>query len=288
MGWIELEAGLWKAKVLPSCGANLAELFYDNRMILRPPADLAQLRQSPYLYGNPFLLPPNRTRDGRFTFEGRVYELPINEEANHNHIHGQMHDAEFSVEDSTQRELWCRYENKGERYPFPFTVVFHYELSENGLLLEIRVRNDGEGRMPLLIGFHTTFAEPETFAVPVGKRWERDERFLPTGELIELGEREKRIRNGRYGSGEPLSGYYTAKGHRARVGEFFMETSEKFGQWVLFNGGGKDGYLCVEPQSGPVNGLNMPGMYQALEKGEMEEYWIRFHRKRGKETVENN
>ena len=34
------------------------------------------------------------------------------------------------------------------------------------------------------------------------------------------------------------------------------------------NGGGEKGYLCVEPQSGKVNGLNYADGYNLLRKGE--------------------
>lgn len=47
--------------------------------------------------------------------------------------------------------------------------------------------------MPLVMGFHTTFTEPDRFSVPLGKRWERDKRYLPTGRLMELNGREKQI-----------------------------------------------------------------------------------------------
>lgn len=279
MECVKLKAGLWSACVLPDFGANLIELSYDGQRLLRSPASLMQLEENPYLYGNPFLLPPNRTRDGRFEFEGRKYDLPVNEQERHNHIHGLMYNAPFTVTGSTDHELYCCYENKGERYPFPFSALFHYELSQDGLFLNVVIGNDGDNDMPLLVGFHTTFAAPKTFAVALGKRWERTKRFLPTGRLAELNKEEELIRRGKkFEEGEPLSGFYTADGHWARVGDFLMETSENFTQWILFNGGGGEGYLCVEPQSGPVNGLNVSEMCQVVKKGQTQKYWLRFRK----------
>ena len=48
--------------------------------------------------------------------------------------------------------------------------------------------------------------------------------------------------------------------------------SANFDQRVLFNGGGGQGFLCIEPQAGWVNGLNIPGAHKVLKKGQSEVY----------------
>ena len=274
---LALRSGRWEAAVAPDFGANLTKLAYDGFPILRSPEREEELlSKSRYVYGNPLLLPPNRTKDGSFCFEGRSYSLPVNEPERSNHLHGLFTDAPFHVVKHTASELICSYRNRGERFPFCFTIAFYYTISESGLLVKIDIRNDGAEPMPLAMGFHTTFTEPDRFSVPLGKRWERDKRYLPSGRLLELNGKEKQITQGCRPDGAPLTGYFTAAGHRVVIGDYQMETSGQFDQWVLFNGGGGQGYLCVEPQIGAVNGLNLPDGCRRLESGRIEQCWLRF------------
>lgn len=268
--------GRWEAAIYPEYGAALTALTCEGQELLRTPEDMGEWRKSPYLYGNPLLLPPNRTRDGVFTFRGNTYTLPVNEPDKKNHIHGLLFDAPFSVTERWENGLCCSYQNCGERYPFHFTVSFCYQISTSGLKVDLSLKNDGNTAMPLVLGFHTTFSEPQSFAVPIKERWERDERLLPTGRLLPLSTEEAAIKTGCSYHGIPLTGCFTSDGHTAKIGDFLMETSEEFDQWVLYNGGGKDGYLCVEPQTGPVNGLNIPGGARVLEAGETFHCWLRF------------
>ena len=275
---LTLRAGSWEAAVSPDFGANLTTLIYRDFPILRSPKKAEDLlSKDRYVYGNPLLLPPNRVKDGKFLFEGKEYNLPINEPERGNHLHGLFTDAPFYVTKHTDTELMCFYQNQGERFPFDFTIFFHYTISQSGLLLKINVQNDGPWPMPLAMGFHTTFTEPAGFfSIPLGKRWERDERFLPTGNLVELNEKEKRLTKGCHSDGGPLTGYFTAAEHWAQIGDFRLETSEQFDQWVLFNGGGGQGYLCIEPQIGCVNGLNFPHGCRTIKAGQTERCWLRF------------
>ncbi len=274
---ITLHNEKWKASVLPAWGANLIALSYCGEPILRTPPSLSLLdSDSPYLYGNPLLLPPNRTRDGKFTFEGQAYQLPINELEHRNHLHGQLYNAPFDVVEVGQFDLCCRYQNKGERFPFPFTIALHYQLGSDGLLLKIELHNDGECPMPVALGFHTTFVEPEFASVPIGSHWERDDRLLPTGRLLPLIQQQTQLRSGFCSRGLSIAGYYTASGHTAYIGKFGLETSTEFNQWVLYNGGGGKGFLCVEPQLCTVDGLNLQGGCRRLEAQQAERYWLRF------------
>src|SRR5438067_7438461 len=57
--------------------------------VILPPREPEGLGPNGYSAGVPILFPfPNRVRGGRYTFEGRSYELDINEPARGNHIHG--------------------------------------------------------------------------------------------------------------------------------------------------------------------------------------------------------
>lgn len=275
---VHLTYGDWTAVIIPSFGANTVRLRHGDKDLLRFPETMEELRTAPYLFGMPLLMPPNRTEDGMFTFDGRAYRLPINEPRHRNHIHGFMADAPFRVKRLSESQMTSFYENNGERYPFRFRMTVTSKLEKQGFFQQVDIANRSNADIPVMLGFHTAFLEPETFSVPIGKRWETNERHIPTGRLLELTEKERELRQGCRPGGLSISGFYTAAGHLARIGEYVYRTSDNFTQWVLFNGGGDQGYLCVEPQSGPVNGLNRPNGCIRLKKGESVQFWTAISR----------
>lgn len=263
---ISLYRGDWQAEIWPERGARVMSLRYRGEPVLREAASPGELERAPMVYGMPFLFPPNRTADGRFRFEGKEYSLPINEPARHNHIHGLFADAPFSVLEAGEERVLCAVDNDGRFYPFPCHIEMEDRLDGQGLWRETRIQNTGEGRMPVEIAFHTAFAEAGSIRIPLALRWETDDRYIPTGRMLPLSGFEQALLSGTPIGGEPVSGFYTAASHTAQIGRFFYRVSEGFSDWVLFNGGGQP-WLCIEPQSGPVNGLNFPDC-RVLDPGE--------------------
>ena len=128
--------------------------------------------------------------------------------------------------------------------------------------------------MPYTLGFHATFAEPESFSAPVEKCCEMDTRALPTGKYLPLSDLQMQYKSGFRPDGSQIRGIFTACGGRVQLGRFTMEVSDQFDHWVLFNGSGKEGYLCIEPQCGAVNGLNSE-KHRILQPGETECFTIK-------------
>jgi aldose 1-epimerase len=265
----------WEAEMVPGFGANVIRLKHNSIDILRSPDTMEEALVSPYLYGIPILFPPNRTESGAFTFDGNTYQLQVNETMFNNHLHGLMFDAPFHLVNSSDHHARCVYENNGERYPFKFTMAITILLDEDGFYQQVDIDNVGNTNMPVLIGFHTTFVEPDKFQVPIGKRWVTKTNHIPTGELADLTKEELEYIGGCCPRGRMVSGFFNTAGNKAKIGKYVYTTSNNFTQWVLFNGGGDKGYLCIEPQSGPVNGLNMPDGHIRLAKGERVQFWTR-------------
>lgn len=264
--FVEIKNKNWIARILPSFGTNVISLKDGNTDILRTPKSTEELSLSPYLYGMPLLFPGNRVENGEFVFEGKKYCLPINEPERGNHIHGLLFDAPFTVTKLLNNKVECVYENKDERYPFPFKMTITYTITDDGLFQNIVIKNTGETSMPVHLVLHTTFIAPKRFCVPIGKRWEVDERYIPTGNLLELTPGELLYRDGCNPKEKAISGFFVADKNHAIIGDYVYRVSNNYTQWILFNGGGDKGFLCVEPQTGPVNGLNMKNGYICLEK----------------------
>ena len=86
----------WLADVCPRLGANVTALQKADRDILRPLTNEKQLDIDPYLQGMPLLFPANRTRNGAFVWQGKTYQLPINEEISGGNLHGFLHRQVFT------------------------------------------------------------------------------------------------------------------------------------------------------------------------------------------------
>jgi aldose 1-epimerase len=150
--------------------------------------------------GVPVLFPfPNRIRDGRFTWEGKEYQLPLNDPAGKNAIHGFAcrrpwrvldHGAdadgawligEFhcSADDPESRPLW----------PADHRIRLTCRLLPGDLQLEATVDNPDQVPLPFGLGFHPYFrppgADPDIALVQAaaGQYWELWE-SLPTGERV--------------------------------------------------------------------------------------------------------
>ncbi len=276
---ILLRNGEWEATVCPRLGGNVLSLTYGGRDVYHPLTDEGLLADDPYIFGAPILMPANRTVKGRFVFEGKEYLLPLNEPKNDCHLHGNVLFQSFETVSVAKEEVILRLtDEKGEVYPFPFSLTVRYSLSGDGLRSEYEITNIGTGRMPLTFCLHATFTEPEVFSLPIDLCQEKDDHELPTGRFLPLAGQETLYPTGSPSRDRFVSGYYRSAGNTARIGDFALTVSEDFDVWTLYNGGGGRGFFCLEPQMGWVNGLNMPDGHRVLAPGETLRLWTKVHR----------
>ncbi len=262
---ITIQCADFEAGICPRLGGNVVYLRYRGKNILRPLTEESQLAVNPYLQGAPILMPANRTHRGKFVFEGVEYTLPLNEPHNNAHLHGLVHRQKFTVLSEEVKRVRLEYlDEEGVTYPFAYRMTVEYALDEKGLLSTYLIENLSGQNMPLTFALHTTFMEPELFSVPISACQEKDKYQIPTGRYIALNGQEKSLPTGTESRGKEFSGYYKGNGQVARIGEYLYTVSENFDHWILYNGEGEQGFLCAEPQSGAVNGLNIEGRRRVL------------------------
>lgn len=268
-----IEAEGWRAEVAPALGGNIVSLSYNERDIYVPLKSEKQLEINPYLQGAPILLPANRTAGAKFGFNGKEYNLPLNEPATGAHLHGLVHKQPFTVKYCGESEIKLIYENKGDIYPFPFLLEVDYIIKDGVFRQEYTVINTGKGEMPFTFALHTTFIEPNCFSVPIDLCQEKDGFHIPTGKYVPLDRGEQGYVTGSPSKGLIISGYYRACGHTAYLDDLSYTVSDNFDHWILFNGRGESGLLCVEPQCGKVDGLNIKDGCKILNPNEETEFW---------------
>ena len=262
-----LRRGLWQAEILPGYAANTIRLRCGGEDVVRTPESDEEFLKDHIVYGICFLLPPDRTVGGRFTFGGETYTLPLNDAYKLSNLHGLMHDADFEVTEQTEERAVLYYSNRGERYPFHFNVTVTCRISETGYQVSYCFTNTGPGPMPLLFGLHANFKDQDWVKVPVAGEMMMDLRTkAPFPRVEALSEEGEALKAGEKSAEKKIQGFFTAQGHIAEIGDYRYCVSENFTHWVLWNGKGGEGFISVEPECGPVNGLQYDDGHIVLGK----------------------
>ena len=131
---------------------------------------------------------PNRLADGRYTFEGQTYQVPINEPERHNALHGLVQAVPFTaVEHTDERVVLALDLVPTEGYPFPVRLQVAYSLDEGGLQVTVTATNTGSTDAPYGIGFHPWLSpgagtvDESRLSVDAAQWIRPDERLLPLG-----------------------------------------------------------------------------------------------------------
>lgn len=294
-----LKAGGYEALLAPQLGCNCFSLVHEatGAHLLRTPESLQTLKENPNVYGTPLLFPPNRIKDGTYTYAGYTYHLPINENHGH-HMHGFISSTPFEVisltaEEGSARAVF-RYVSTREQpylkeFPHEFTIEVTDTLDASGLTQRVRITNDGERKMPVGVGFHTTMNAP---FLPEGREedvrlilttrhaFPYDERIIPTGEVLSD---DPLLRKLMQGGATPCEGPISihldqtgGKGYLRDVAtgwqvEYTVDPQFKF--WMLWNMDAKHRFMCPEPQTWMIDAPNSPlppeeSGLRGLDKGE--------------------
>lgn len=292
---LRFAAGGYEALMIPEVGANIIELKDNTRgvNILRTPSqdiDFEIFKAIPQVYGLPLLFPPNRIEDGTFKLKDKVYKFPINEPSRNNHLHGFIKSEKWKVvrkeilNDEVLIEAEFCFDEKHDFYryfPHKFTFKLSYSLSKEGLKQTTSVTNFSDEEMPISIGFHTSFnipfiseGKPEDYRViaSLDKRWEQNERLLPTGKRFELaGYEVDYVKSGIIPLAAPIEKHYSLKHINFNGKDFkgaviedaankirvIYSMGEQYNHMVVWNDNGDKNYICLEPQTSAINAPNL-------------------------------
>jgi aldose 1-epimerase len=173
------------------CSGHAVELLYADPQLFHG--------SSPTRSGIPILFPfPTRIRDGRFRWKGKDYQLPLNDPAGKNAIHGFACRRPWRVveEGATDEAAWVTGEFRGsidgmdarELWPADYLIRVTYRLSVRHLRIEAVVENPDQVPLPFGLGYHPYFASTEEepgsaryLQAPARSYWELQEN-LPTGD----------------------------------------------------------------------------------------------------------
>ncbi len=167
--------------VVTEIGATLRSLTLDGQEVLWTFAE----DQAPLSSMGRQLLPwPNRIRDGRYTFDGVEYQLPITEVPRHTALHGLNEGVAWDLESHTADEvvLTSRYYPQAGWNAVLEARIGH-RVGDDGLTVTVEVANVGATRAPYGYGAHPYLAADLSTAelkLPFAKELLVDpERLLP-------------------------------------------------------------------------------------------------------------
>jgi aldose 1-epimerase len=131
---------------------------------------------------------PNRIRDGRYTFAGTAYQLPLTEPARHNAIHGLVNWVRWSVVDAAADSVTVAHSPPPTPgYPWPLSLRTTWSVRAEGLVATHEATNEGDTAAPFGLGVHPYISlsgvrvEDLVLHVPAQSRLLVDARLLPIG-----------------------------------------------------------------------------------------------------------
>jgi aldose 1-epimerase len=133
---------------------------------------------------------PNRLRDGRYSFDGVDYQLPLTEPATLNASHGFVKWARWSCREQSASAVLMEHDPVPQTgYPFRLRLQLQYRLAPTGLIVTMRASNIGSRAAPFGVGFHPYLdlgqhgLDDAQLQLPAASVLRTDERQLPVERL---------------------------------------------------------------------------------------------------------
>ncbi|MFE1443824.1 aldose 1-epimerase [Streptomyces sp. NPDC058739] len=252
---ITLTAGEAEVTVTPAGGGRVSGLRVDGVQLLRQGERYGCFPMVPWC---------GRTREGRFLNGGVEHRLPLN--APPHAIHGTARDGAWSVARVTADEAVITYDLTD---PWPYTgrVTQVVALAPGSLTLTMSVETY-DSSFPAQIGWHPWFnrtlnGTDAGLAFDAAWQEERGDDHLPTGHRVDP---KSGPWDDCFGMPEGVDVTLTWPG----LLELKVTSPEK---WVVVYDE-QEAAVCVEPQTGPPNGLNtLPRLVTPLEPLEATTTW---------------
>ncbi|MGW1279694.1 aldose epimerase family protein [Streptomyces tsukubensis] len=252
---VRLRAGDAELTVRPDHGCRVSSLTVGGTELLRQGERYGSFPMVPWC---------GRVDHGRFRDGAVQHQLPVN--ADPHAIHGTGRDTVWRTRLAGENEAVFTYE-LGEPWPYPGLVTQVFALTDSSLTLTLAVEAQ-EDSFPAQAGWHPWFLRNiggEDAVLDFAPAWqeERGDDHLPTGRRIDP----------RPGPWDDCFGM--PDGVAATLtwpGQLELEITGS-GEWVVVYDEQPEA-ICVEPQSGPPNGLNtLPRLVTPIDPLETSTTW---------------
>lgn len=148
------------AKIYLNEGASLQEFVLNNTTIIE---NLSPLHYA-NTYASSILFPfANRIKDGSYSFNDNNYQFEINQKEEHNAMHGLVYNKTFEIlgeivsEHQASVILEYKESNATQGFPYTYSIQLKYTLKNDGLNLNVSVKNTDTKAFPFTLGWHPYF-----------------------------------------------------------------------------------------------------------------------------------
>lgn len=176
------------AKIFLNRGASLEELTLNGHKLIK---DMSPMPYSD-TYASAILFPfANRIKDGRYEFDGKIYQLAINQKQENNAIHGLVYNKTFKIisaettEKHTSVTLAYNAVNESKGFPFTYQIQLVYTLTTEHLNLNISVKNTSSKSFPFTLGWHPYFNSENLYNSSL--KFESNKKFVLGKRMITTG-----------------------------------------------------------------------------------------------------
>ncbi|WP_448204749.1 aldose 1-epimerase [Azospirillum sp. sgz302134] len=263
---LALRRGDMECVLCPERGGSIARLTRHGPEgtveLLRPASDWALASGSAIDMGCFPLVPfSNRIDGGRFRFDGRDVELPLDMDGCPHAIHGHGWRAAWTVEDREESFARLVYRHAADGWPWRYGATQDIVLEEDGLHVALDLVNEDSRPMPAGIGLHPYFPKPPGTRLDarVHNVWMNDPTLLPAEraplpaawDFPEGVEMDRTVLDNGF-TGWDGRAALTWPGLGLRL---TLTADGPFGHLVIYAPRGED-YLCVEPVTHMTDAVN--------------------------------
>lgn len=172
---------------ISTAGGALKKLAV-NQIDIVPPTGGHQMNR----FGDGIVLAPwaNRIDHGRWTYQGEVLQLEVNEKDLDNALHGLVGSTVFNVASHNESSVTLETVIKPTAgYPFELLISVTYELTDSGLKTTHTAKNIGVEKAPYMVGTHPYFQIAGTATEDLELKSDArsvdlvDQRKIPVGKL---------------------------------------------------------------------------------------------------------
>jgi len=183
-------------QIISDFGCNLNQLILSGQDIIDGNQDYESLIENK-LAKSALLIPfPNRVCNGKYEFEGKVYQLNKNLEKEGHAIHGLLFDKKFDLISKTVSNdfvsLSFSYEikkNELKGYPFNLLTTVSFKLEQKKLTIIVESTNLDNINLPYGVGWHPY--------IKFGHKIDGCRLIIPSQDILEVDEKKIMIPTGK-------------------------------------------------------------------------------------------
>lgn len=261
------------AKIDLILGGSLQELILDKKSIISA-KDMSSYNTT---FMSSILFPfANRIKNGKYSFNNKIFELHKNEVNNQNALHGLVFDKTFQLISQEildkKASLVISYNESQpvSGFPFKYNIKLEYVLTEASLELNVEIINKDQHEFPFSLGWHPYFKTDDLYNSQL--KINSNKQILVNNKMIPKGEKQidwnsfLKIEDKTFDDCFVLNTnaveFKTPEYHL----EFHFSSKENYLQLYTPS---KRNCIAIEPQTAPANCFNTKMGLQILKPNEV-------------------